>query len=183
MRRARVGLLGVVAAVTLASGCADPLQEQNAAPQQEVPPAPTAPVGADGQPITTLCDLLTDQDFTSIAKETAKKPDTSDATETKATCVYGENMTLRIAIGATIEEAQSLYQQAVKDAGFTMAARGVMAGTDESEYGRGDDASGLSLRRRKLVVSIVVPDATQEAQAKLVQLAGILLSRAHALGA
>ena len=46
----------------------------------------------------------------------------------------------------------------------------------------GNDFSGLGLRRQKLVVTIVLPGAPDQAEIKLIQLAGRLLSRAHALG-
>jgi len=53
---------------------------------------------------------------------------------------------------------------------------------DESVYAMGNDFSGLGLRRQKLVVTIVLPGLPDQAEIKLIQLAGRLLSRAHALG-
>ena len=53
---------------------------------------------------------------------------------------------------------------------------------DQSVYGTGPDAAALSVRRLKLVVTIVVP-AKPDSEATLVQLAGRLLARANALGA
>ena len=53
---------------------------------------------------------------------------------------------------------------------------------DESVYAMGPDMSALGLRREKLVVTITLPGPPEQAEIKLIQLAGRLLSRAANLG-
>jgi len=184
MSRARVGLLGaaMAAMAMLASGCGT---EPSSAPSIPAPtenPAPTAPVGANGQPITNLCDLLTDQDFSTVLGVAAKAPATNDANATSASCVYGDKMTLTVKVLATTDEAANSIQDAVKNGPFTTKKNGPLGGVDESVYGTGKDSIGITVRREKLVITITAPGKPADGEIKLIQLAGLLLSRANALG-
>ena len=85
-------------------------------------------MGADGQPITTLRDLLAGQDFADVTGQAAQKPASGGATDTSATCDYGGNMKLSIQIGGSVEAAVATYQTALKACGFTSVKPGAMAG-------------------------------------------------------
>lgn len=184
MGRVRVGMFAAIAALALTAGCVPPPPEATPAPQSPQPPPPTAPVGADGQPINTLCDLLTAQDFDEIAAVGASQPDPADATATSATCQYAENAQMTVQVGSTLDEAMANYQSAVKGASFaTVVKEGPIGGVDESLHGVGQNTAGLTLRRQKLVVTIVLPGTPADGEVKLIQLAARVLSRVHALGA
>jgi hypothetical protein len=184
MVRARVGLLAAGALMMLAGACGtEPAATPPAAgPGGGLPPAPTAPVGADGQPITNLCELLTDKDVSSVLGVEAKAPAANDATATSATCAYGDSMTLTVTVLPSADAASSTLREAVQNGKFTTKKDGVQAGVDESVYGTTKESFGLTLRRKNLVVTILVPTAPVEGEAKVAQLAGIVLSRANALG-
>ena len=178
MGRARVGLLvALVSVAMLMAGCGS---EPATTAVDNGPPAPTAPVGSDGKPITSLCELLTEQDFTELTGQTAKKAATSTATDTRATCDYGANMKLSVQVGGSLDAAAGAYQTALKTGGFSEVKKGAIGGVDESSYGTAAGAGVLNLRRLKLVVTIAVPGPDSEI--KLVQLAGRVLARANALG-
>jgi hypothetical protein len=178
MGRARVGLLAAVALAAMMAGCSS--SPAVPAGVQNGPPPPTAPVGANGQPITSLCDLLTQQDFESLTGQTGKKVEPKDVTQTSATCDYGTNMRLNIQIGGSLDDATATYQKASKTDGFTAVKQGPIGGVDESVFGTAAGSGVLSLRRLKLVVTISAPGTDSEI--KLVQLAALVLSRANALG-
>jgi hypothetical protein len=182
MRLVRVGLLAALSAVALAAGCGmDP--PASTPPAQNLPPAPTAAVGADGQPISSLCDLLTAKDFADIAGVSAQQPAPANATATAATCDYAANAQLVVQVGSSVDDAMANYQTAVKGAPFaTVVKEGPVGGVDESLHGVGSESAGLSLRRQKLVVTIVVPGTPPDGEVQLIRLAGIVLDRAHALG-
>jgi hypothetical protein len=169
-------VLGVV--LMFAAGCG----ASSAPPDAVAPPAdaPVAPVGPDGQPITTLCDLLSPQDITEVTGLPAAKPD-APPSMTSANCVYGTNLRLSIVAVDSIDAANTSYWGAMKEF-TTVIKQKPIGGVDESVYAMGNDFSGLGLRRQKLVVTIVLPGAPDQAEIKLIQLAGRLLSRAHALG-
>jgi hypothetical protein len=182
MGRVRVGLLVALAAVALAAGCGvDPVPQT---PPQDLPPAPTAAVGADGQPIASLCDLLSVSDFTEIAGVSgAQPPAPANATATAATCDYAANTQMVVQIGSSVDDAMANYQTSVKGASFaTVVKEGPVGGIDESLHGKGAESSGLALRRQKLVVTIVVPGTPADGEVQLIRLAGRVLDRAHALG-
>jgi len=168
--------LGVV--LMLAAGCsASPAPADVAGPPAD---APVVPVGPDGQPITTLCDLLSPQDITEVTGLPAAKPDAAPSM-TSANCVYGTNLRLSVVAVDSIDAANTSYWGAMKEFS-TIIKQGPIGGVDESVYAMGNDFSGLGLRRQKLVVTIVLPGLPDQAEIKLIQLAGRLLSRAHALG-
>ena len=82
-------------------------------------PAPkVAPVGADGQPLSSLCDLLDVSDFSQVAGITATEPTAKDATMTAATCEFGPNVKLTVASSATVEAAMGAYQESLKTSWF-----------------------------------------------------------------
>jgi hypothetical protein len=182
MGRVRVGLLAALAGVAFAAGCgADPVPQTP--PAQDLPPAPTAAVGADGQPIASLCDLLTADDFKEITGVAVQAPAPSNATATSATCDYGANAQLVVQVAGSLDEAMTNYQTAVKGAPFaTVVKEGPVGGIDESLHGVGSESAGLALRRQKLVVTIVVPGTPAEGEVQLIRLAGRVLDRVHALG-
>lgn len=182
----RVRLVLVAGALVLAAAAcgtepssAPPAVAQNPAGDA---PAPTAPVGANGQPITNLCDLLSDQDVSTILGIAAKAPTASGTSATGTTCAYGDQLTLTVTVLASPDAASSAVKDAVGKAKFSTRKDGVQGGVDESVYGTGPAAYGLTLRRQKLVVSILIPGPATDGEAKVVQLAGIVLSRANALG-
>jgi hypothetical protein len=182
MRLVRVGVLAALAAVALAAGCG--MDPAPAPPAQNLPPAPTAPVGADGQPIASLCDLLTVSDFAEITGVSgAQQPAPANATATAATCDYAANTQLVVQVGSSLDDAMANYQTAVKGAPFaTVVKEGPVGGVDESLHGTGSESAGLTLRRQKLVVTIVVPGTPPDGEVQLIRLAGRVLDRAHALG-
>ena len=90
MGRVRVGMVVAIAALAATAGCVPP-EESTPPVANPAPVAPTAPVGADGQPLDNLCDLLTAAEFAEITSTDASEPETAAATETSATCQYGEN--------------------------------------------------------------------------------------------
>jgi hypothetical protein len=138
-------------------------------------------VGADGKPISSLCDLLTEADFTEVTGETAQKPAAGDATASAATCDYGGGMKLNVQVGGTVDDATAAYKSSLSSAGFTaVKTRDAISGVDESSYGTAAGSGVMTLRRIKLVVTITVPGADNEV--KLIYLAGRVLSRANALG-
>ena len=175
--RVAVAALALALAGTVSACGSDP------APTPPAAPAPVAPVGADGQPLTSLCDLLDVSDFSQVAGITASKPVAKDATMTAATCEFGPNVKLTVASAPTVEAAMGAYQESLKTGWFANNVKqGPIGGVDQSVYGSGPDAAALSVRRLKLVVTIVVP-AKPDSEATLVQLTGRLLARANALGA
>ena len=178
MGRARIGLLAAVALAAVMAGCSGPTAT---GADPNVTPPPTAPVGANGQPITSLCDLLSRQDFESLTGISGKPVQAKDATATSASCEYGTNMDLDVRVGGSLGDATTTYQNAIKTTGFTAVKQGPIGGVDESVFGTKAGVSVLSVRRLKLVATISVPGT--DGEIKLVQLAGLLLSRANALGA
>ena len=179
MRRVAVFLASV--AVAAVAACSPPGPGPSNTPS--LPPPPTAPVGADGQPITTLCDLLNEQDFSTVAGVKAKAPDTSKATQLTATCDYGSNVRMTVNVAGSADDATRAFESAASGATFARREQDTMAGVDQSVSGTGADRVGIAVRRRMLVFSIELPAATQEGKFKLIQLSGRLLERAHALGA
>jgi hypothetical protein len=175
----RVALLLAATAAMFATACSPP--GPTSSPQPSLPPAPTDPVGADGQPIATLCDLLSSQDFVAVTGGTATAPDASKATATSATCEYGKNLRLVVNLSATADEAHLAFEQASKK--LATPEVGTMAGVDESASGTMSGNLGLVVRRRQLVYTIEIPATVAEGKFKLIQLSGMLLERAHALGA
>src|SRR5215218_7433313 len=98
----RWGRLLVVGATALmlASGCgSDPA----------VPPAPaggdapTAPVNANGQPITSLCDLISKADITEVTGIAATEPTSEGATQAAAACKYGGNVEVVVTTNGSID--------------------------------------------------------------------------------
>jgi hypothetical protein len=178
MRRVRATVLFAAAVAMVASACSPPGPSPSTEPT--LPPPPTAAVGSDGQPINNLCDLLSSQDFASVAGGAAKAPDTSGTTATTATCEYGKNLRLVVNVAGTEEDASTAFQQASQKLGSPEA--GTMAGVDESVSGTAAGSLGLVVRRRLLVYTIEIPSGTAEGKFKLIQLSGMLLERAHALG-
>jgi hypothetical protein len=178
MRRTRVALLLAAAAAMFATACSPP--GPTASPPPSVPPPPTAPVGPDGQPIKSLCDLLSSQDFASVLGGEASVPDAANATTTSATCEYGKNLRLVANVSPSADEAAQAFQQASKK--LTSPESGTMAGVDESATGTTSGNLGLVVRRRLLVYTIEIPANVADGKFKLIQLSGMLLERAHALG-
>jgi hypothetical protein len=170
-------LVAFVAAV-FASGCgSDPPPVGGGQPG-----APTAAVGADGRPVSSLCDLLTGQDFTTITGKAATAPETRDVTQTSASCLYGDNMQLTVRVVESPDEAAKAFQAALASGPFKTVKQGVVGGVDESAFGTSGDAASISLRRLRLLAFIIVPGVSAQAEATAIQLAGTLLSRANALG-
>ncbi len=183
MRRTRVGVLVAAVASAVMAGCGTapsstpPANVGNPPP----PPAPTQAVGADGMPISSLCDLLSDADFTELTGQAAQKPAAGDATATSASCDYGSGMSLDVQVRGTVDDAAIAYKSALASGGFAaVKTKDAIAGVDESSYGTAAGSGVMNLRRVKLVVSITVPGADNEV--KLIQLAGRVLSRANVLG-
>jgi hypothetical protein len=181
MGRARVGLLVAASVAALMAGCGTEPSSVPPPPVDNGPPAPTAPVGADGKALSSLCDLLTEQDFTELTGQTAQKPAPVDVSAPSAACEYGGNLKLNVQVGNSLATAASAYQASVTSGGFTSVKKGAIGGVDESNYGTNAGSGVLNLRRLKLVVSIVIPGAA-DGEVKLVQLAARVLSRANALG-
>jgi hypothetical protein len=171
-------VLLAAAAAMVATACSPPGPTPST--EQTLPPAPTAPVGANGQPIVNLCDLLSSQDFTSVTGDTATAPDTSKATTTSATCEYGKDLRLVVNVSASADEATQAFEQASKK--LTAPENGTMAGVDQSASGTAAGNLGLVVRRRLLVFTIEIPSGVTDGKFKLIQLSGMLLERAHALG-
>ena len=180
MRRARVALLAGLAALAFATACSP--EGPGPAPEITLPPPPTAPVGANGQPIANLCELLDAKDFTDLAGLTASAPDTSKVTNTLATCEYGQHTRLTVTVAPSADEAATAYAAALQSRAFLSREAGTIGGVDESVSGTGPETIGVAVRRRMLVFTIELPGATQEGKSKLIMLSGTLLSRAHALG-
>jgi hypothetical protein len=189
MVRARAAALVAATLVMLVAGCGTaPSSQANPPPAPEAG-APTAAVGANGQPIASLCDLLAEADFAELTGTSARKPAAGDATATAATCDYGSNLKLNVQVVNTVDDAATAYRTTTSSAGFTALEQGVMGGgVEESSYGTAAGTDVLNLRRLKLVVSIAIPAPAaspapdQLPKFKLIQLAGRVLSRAHALG-
>jgi hypothetical protein len=180
MRLVRMGLLVAAAATTLAAGCT--FEGPGPETPVDLPPAPTAPVGADGQPLVSLCDLLTSQDISEVAGVEATAPPAVGPAEKAATCDYAKNTKFTIEVGSSMDDAMAKYQAAVRKAPFTTVVKdGAMGGIDESVYGVAGDQAGLAMRRQMLVLTIVLPKDDQ-AEQKLIQLGGRALSRVNALG-
>jgi hypothetical protein len=171
----------VLAAGALAAGCSGNSTPSPATPA--APEAPTAPVNAEGKPITSLCDLLSRQDISEVTGLAAKEPTASEATADKAVCNYGADVEVALKASPTIDAATQSYQAALSGAAFSDVIKQMpIGGVDESVYAIGNGVSSLAVRRQKLVVTIVLPASADQAEIKLIQLAGRLLSRANALG-
>ena len=176
-----VRLAVVLATGALVAGCGgDPATPTPAAPGPE---APTAPVNAEGKPITSLCDLLNRQDIAEVTGLAATDPTSDGATSSAAVCKYGADVEVVVATNNSIDAASQSYQSALKGTAFSNVIKQMpIGGVDESVYAIGTGVSSLGLRRQKLVVTIVLPATADQAEIKLIQLAGRLLSRANALG-
>jgi hypothetical protein len=170
----------VVATGVLAAGCgSDPAST----PGPSVPDAPTAPVNAQGKPITSLCELLSKQDITEVTGLAATEPTSDGATSAAAVCKYGADVEVAIAANGSIDAASATYRSALEGTAFSnVIKQGPIGGVDESVYATGIGVNSLGLRRQKLVVAIMLPGTAEQAEIKLIQLAGRLLSRANALG-
>jgi len=177
MRRAHIGLVVAATVAALVAGCGS---EPSQSVTSNGPPPPTAPVGADGKPITSLCDLLTVADFSELTGQPATAPTPVPASANQAVCNYGGSLRMSVLVGGTVSDATAAYQSTLKTVGFVEVKPGAIGGVDESSYGTAQGLGLLNVRRLKLVVSISVPGSSGEVQ--LVQLAGRVLSRANALG-
>jgi hypothetical protein len=171
----------VLAVGALAAGCgSDPA---STASGPDVAPAPTAPVNADGKPITSLCELLSKQDIAEVTGLAATEPTSDGATQAAAVCKYGADVEVVIAANGSIDAATRTYESALQGTAFSnVIKQGPIGGVDESVYATGVGVNSLGLRRQKLVVAIMLPGNADQAEIKLIQLAGRLLSRANALG-
>jgi hypothetical protein len=89
-------------------------------------------------------------------------------------------MRLIVNVATSEEDATTAYQAASQK--LSSPESGTMAGVDESVSGTTSGSLGLVVRRRLLVYTIEIPSATDQGKFKLIQLSGILLERAHALG-
>jgi hypothetical protein len=178
MRRAARFLvtLGSVAAL-VGCGVAPNGPAPTPAPPAALPPA--AAVGANGQPISSMCDLLSDQDFNQIGGGSAAPAQPKTSSGTAATCDYGTNLQFTVQVGGSIDEARTNYQAAVQP--LTSVKDHPIGGVDESAYGISGGKGVMVVHRLKLVITIAVPSAP-DAEVKLVQLAARVLERAHALG-
>ena len=171
----------VVATSVLAAGCGSDPSSTSSGPS--VPPPPTAPVNAEGKPITSLCELLSKQDIAEVTGLAATDPSSDGATSAAAVCRYGADVEVAITTGGSIDAASATYQSALQGTAFTnVIKQGAIGGVDESVYATGVGVNSLGLRRQKLVVAIMLPGTAERAEIKLIQLAGRLLSRANALG-
>jgi hypothetical protein len=173
--------LAVVLAVgVLAAGCgSDPA----APPTGSGPDAPTAPVNADGKPITSLCELLNKKDIVDVTGLAATEPTSDGATQASAVCRYGADVEVVIAANPSVDAATASYESALQGTAFAnVIKQGPIGGVDASVYATGIGVNSLGLRRQKLVVAIMLPGDAAQAEIKLIQLAGRLLSRANALG-
>jgi len=149
----------------------------------EVPPAPTAAVNAAGQPIKSLCELLDRKDIADVTGLPATEPTSDGATDAAAVCKYGTGVEVVITTNGSIDAATATYQTALQGTAFsTVIKQSPIGGVDESVYATGIGVNALGLRRQKLVVAIMLPGNAEQAEIKLIQLAGRLLSRANALG-
>jgi len=190
MRRVRSGLLlalagAVLAGAVLTAGCASspPPVPPNPNVNNATPP-PTYPVDSSGKPVSSLCDLLSPEDFTTIAAISAKAPTRVGDDPNRATCQYGGDAELTVIVEDTIQSAQRSYQSAQQSLPITPVKLQAIGGVDESVYGPigNTQLSGLGLRRLRLVVVIQLPGKGDDLQPKLIQLAGRVLQRANALG-
>lgn len=182
MRRVRVGLLIALAGAVLTAGCAS---SPPAPPSLgNGTPPPTYAVDASGKQITSLCDLLSPEDFSTIASINAKPPTKVAEDPTHAKCQYGSDAQLTVIVESSVEAAQRTYQSAQRSLPITPAKLSPIGGVDESVAGPIGltQLSALGLRRLKLVVVVQLPGQGDDVQPKLVQLAGRVLSRANALG-
>ena len=181
--RVRWGRLLVVGAtaLALASGCGSDPASSPSTPAGGNPP--TAAVNANGQPITSLCDLLSKTDITEVTGIAATEPTSDGATMQAAVCKYGGNVEVVITTNGSIDAATATYQSALQGTAFSnVIKQSPIGGVDESVYAVGVGVNSLELRRQKLVVAIMLPATQEQAEIKLIQLAGRLLSRANALG-
>jgi hypothetical protein len=147
-------------------------------------PPPTYPVDSSGQPVSSLCDLLSPEDFTTIAAINATAPTKVGDDPNHATCQYGSDASLTVMVEDTVQGAQRSYQTAQQSLPITPLKLMAIGGVDESVYGPigNTQLSGLGLRRLRLVVVIQLPGRGDDVQPKLIQLAGRVLQRANALG-
>lgn len=171
----------VVATGVLAAGCGSDPSSTPSGPN--IPPPPTAAVNAEGKPITSLCELLSKQDIAEVTGLAATDPTSDGGTMAAAACKYGADVEVVIAANGSIDAASQSYQTALKGTAFSnVIKQGPIGGVDESVYATGVGVNSLGLRRQKLVVAIMLPGTAEQAEVKLIQLAGRLLSRANALG-
>jgi len=186
MRRVRSGLLLALAGAVLTAGCASspPPVPPNPNTTNNGTPPPTYPVDSSGKPVSSLCDLLSPEDFTTIAAISAKAPTRVGDDPNRATCQYGGDAELTVIVEDTIQSAQRSYQSAQQSLPITPVKLQAIGGVDESVYGPigNTQLSGLGLRRLRLVVVIQLPGKGDDLQPKLIQLAGRVLQRANALG-
>jgi hypothetical protein len=183
MRRVRFGLLLALAGAVLTAGCASsPPPPPN--PNNVPTPPPTYPVDSSGKQVTSLCDLLNADDFTTIAAITVRAPTKVTDSPNRAQCQYGSDAELTVVVEDTIESAQRTYQNTQQTLPITPVKLMAIGGVDESVYGPIGQTklSGLGLRRLRLVVVIQLPGQGDDMQPKLIQLAGRVLQRANALG-
>lgn len=179
VRWARFLVVGA-AALALASGCGSDPASPTTPPGVS---APTAPVNANGQPITSLCELISKTDVTEVTGIAATDPTADGATMLAAVCKYGGDVEIAITTSGSIDSATSTYHSALEGTAFSSVIKqGPIGGVDESVYAVGTGVNSLGLRRQKLVVAIMLPATQEQAEIKLIQLAGRLLSRANALG-
>jgi hypothetical protein len=170
-------LLGVGVVLMFAAGCGASSARPTPWPAGR---CPGRSVGPDGQPITTLCDLLSRRNHRGD-RLPAAKPD-APPSMTSANCVYGTNLRLSIVAVDSIDAANTSYWGAMKE-----IHHGHQAEPDRrrgrERYAMGNDFSGLGSAppeaRGDDRAGRALPD---QAEIKLIQLAGRLLSRAHALG-
>ena len=171
-------------ALVLTTGCG---RDHPVAGTPAVSPTPTATTGATTTPPTPnrtdaagpLCALLSGADFQAVANRPAGATH-GGGTATQATCEYGANLQLIVSVNPTTADADAFYQSMLQSAWFSSnVQRNVITGVDASTYGTSPDAAALTMRRQRLVLTVVVPGT--DARAALVQLASRALARAGAL--
>jgi hypothetical protein len=184
MKRVRLGVLIAVAGTLLASGCSSGTPATTGGNNNNAAPATTAPVGADGKPITNLCDLLSPDDINKISNMGAKAPTVGAGSSMNAAdCIYGKNIELHVLVAPSVNDAATDYQKVNTDNMLAAMQDKPLGGVDECIYGLFRSGGvGLNLRRLRMVVSIVVPKTPAEAKVPLIQMAAIVLTRANALG-
>ena len=164
-----------VIAVLLAGGCgSDPVRP---AP---VPPSPLPAIGADGRPITNLCQLLSSGDFTAVGVTATSSPDTAAASMTRADCAYGDRIGLSAWVLPDPVAASTVLR--TQAGAWASTQDSPVAGVDESVYGVDAQSDAVVVRRRNLVVRITVPAVPDGGKVTLIRLAAVVLSRANALG-
>lgn len=163
-------------AIVVACGGGGPTPTRTPAPPTSRPTAAAPTSGGSA----ALC-FLTPEDWQAFNYVTGAEPEVTSDESVDALCQYASGLFLEVYTEASEADAQETYQTVLENATYDGQAV-TLPGADEAEFDPEvtDDHAGIAVRAGKLVFTISGL-ARDTAQAELMTLAGLVLSRSTAI--